>query len=325
MKGESMRLLNLFAGALMMAGAWSGQAFAADYPERPIKVVVPFAAGGGADVNGRVVIDEMKSVLGATMLVENRPGAGATIGAEQVARAAPDGYTLLFTTGTSHSAAPALFKKLSFDPIKDFTPVALVNTGPLMLLVNSSSPVRDLKELLAWMKANPAHAFYGYSSSTSRVAGNEIAKRSGIPLTAVPYNGASQVMTDLAGGAVGFTFVDIAAARPFLEGKRLKAIAVTSLQRTASFPEIPTVAESGFAGFETIAWAGFFAPAGTPSAIVNKLSASVRVALEKTRVRVHMIAAGEPAYLPPAEMARFVQAQLVFWTQKIREAGIEPQ
>lgn len=320
-----MRLLKLFAGVLAVACAWAGQASAADYPDRPIRVVIPFAAGGGGDINGRVVIDEMKSALGATMLVDNRPGAGATIGAEQVARAAPDGYTLLFTTGTSHSAAPALFKKVPFDPIKDFAPVALVNTGPLLLLVDSKAPVRDVKELLSWMKANPARAFYGYSSSTSRVAGNELTKRSGMPITAVPYNGASQVMTDLAGGAVGFTFVDIAAARPFLEGKRLRAIAVTSLRRTASFPEIPSVAESGFPGFETIAWAGFFAPAGTPGAIVNKLSESVRVALEKTRVRAHLISTGEPHYLPPAEMAKFVQAQLVFWTQKIRDAGIEPQ
>ncbi|MFJ4291799.1 Bug family tripartite tricarboxylate transporter substrate binding protein [Cupriavidus sp. NPDC089707] len=321
-----MRYLRNLTLGMSLALLSAGSALAA-YPERVIRMIVPFAAGGGADIVARMLAEDMRSSLGVSVLVENLPGASATIGATRVARAAPDGYTLLLTTGTTHSAGPALFKKLPFDPIKDFTPVALITKAPLVLLVDANAPVRTLDQLLTWLRANPSRASYGHSSSTSHVAGSSLVKRAGLPVTAVPYNGATQVMTDLAGGSIGFTFVDLAAARSFLATGRVKAIAVTSLQRSTAMPDVPTVAESGLPGFETIAWSGIFAPAGTPAAAVETLSAAVRKTLSSNSIRNQLtkLGSGEPSYLPPAEMASFVKAQLSVWTEKIREAGIEPQ
>lgn len=321
-----MRFLRRLVLGLSMALAFQAGALAA-YPDRVVQMVVPFAAGGGADIVARMMAEDMKTTLGTSVVVDNRPGAGATIGATHVARAASDGYTLLFTTGTTHAAGPALFKKLPFDPVKDFTPVALLTKSPLILLVGADSPVQTLAQLLELLKANPAKASYGHSSSTSHVAGSSLIKQANIPVTAVPYNGASQVMTDLVGGSIAFTFVDIPAARPFLAGKRVKAIAITSLERSEAVPGVPTVAESGFAGFETTAWSGVFAPAGTSSDIVEKLSASLKTALGKPGIRTRLLTlgAGEPSYLPPAEMASFVKTQIKVWAEKIRDAGIEPQ
>lgn len=318
-----------FIWKLSIAGliaAWcSVPAIAEPYPARPVHIVVPFATGGG-DVVVRLLAEEMRKDLGVPVVVENRPGASGQIATEAVARAAPDGYTLLFGSNTTHAAAPALFKKLPFDPIKDFRAIALAAKTPLVLLVRNEGNLTTLGELAAWMKKNPAAANYAYSHSSSQVASASFVRQANVAATAVPYKGEIAAVTDVIGGAVAFTFVTVAAARPFLEAKRARAIAITSLKRSALMPDSPSVLEAGFPGMETIAWAAFFAPANTPNEIIQRLSASVERALAKPSMRPNLASHGsEPEYMPPQKTTEFVKTQLEIWGTKIRDAGIEPQ
>ena len=297
------------------------------YPVRPVKVIVPFAAGSGTDIITRVFAEELTRAMGQNFVVENKPGASAQIAADFVAKSPPDGYTLFMTTNTSHSANPHLFRKLPYDPVKDFTPVARTVFLPFMLVVDPKLPIQSVADLVAYAKANPGKVTYGYGNSTGQVAGAALQHAANVPMTAVPYKSTPPAMTDIIGGVTTFMFVDLAAGRENVRSGRLRAIAVSTEKRSTLMPETPAVAETpGFAGFDLTSWGGMFGPAGMPRDVVNRLNAELLKILARKDIAERLTAMGvEIAPSSPEEMAEFVRRQLDGWGAKIRQAGIQPE
>ena len=313
----------LFAASLAVAQtAWT-QA----YPARPVKVVVPFAPGAATDIVARLVADELRVSLGQNFVIDNKPGGSARIGAELVAAAPPDGYTLLVTTNTSHSANPHLFKKLSYDPVRDFAPVGGIMHIPVIVVVNPKLPVNSLQELIDYSRARPGKVSYGYGNSIGQVTGAAFAKAAGLDVIATPYKSSPQAMTDLLGEQISYAVTDMAAGQALVKSGKLKALAVSSEKRSSIMPELATMAETPvLAGFELIAWVAMFAPAGTPPDIVNRLSTEVRRALAKPEVREKIAGfAADVTPSSPEQLAGFVRAQLASWGKRIKDAGIEPE
>jgi tripartite-type tricarboxylate transporter receptor subunit TctC len=290
-------------------------------------MVVPFAPGSGSDIVARVLAEELRAGLGQSVVVENKPGASAQIAAELVAKSAPDGYTLLVSTNTVQSANPWLFRKLPYDPIKDFASVSLVMTIPYLLVVEPKSPIGSVRELVERARAAPGKLTYGYGNSTSQVAGASFARVGGIQVTAVPYKSMPPAIADLIGGQVDFLFVDLTSSAPFTRGGRIRPIAFTLNERYSQMPDLPTVAETpGFAGFEVISWIGIIGPAGMPADVVERLSSELRKVIARPAVRARLIElGGEPMPSTPQEMDRFLVQQLEGWRTKIRDAGIQPE
>jgi tripartite-type tricarboxylate transporter receptor subunit TctC len=305
----------------------AGSVLAQAYPARPVKIVVPFAAGSGTDIVARITADELGKGLGGSFVVDNKPGASAQIAADFVAKAAPDGYTLFLTTNTSHSANPFLFKKLSYDPIKDFTPVGRTIFLPFILAVDPKLPVRSVQELVGYARANPGRVSYAYGNSTGQVAGATLSRMGRIDTIAVPYKSTPPAMTDIIGGTVAYMFVDFAASRAQVQAGKLRPIAVSTEKRSALLPEVPAVAETpGFAGFDLTSWGGMLGPAGMPREIVDKLNAELKMIYARPDVRERLGPIGaEPATSSPEEMAEFLKVQLQSWGRKIKDAGIEPE
>jgi tripartite-type tricarboxylate transporter receptor subunit TctC len=314
-----LALLALFAAA----GTALGQA----YPNHPVKIVVPFAAGSATDIIARIIADEFRAAFDQPFIVENKPGASAQIGADQVAQSPPDGYTLFMTTNTSHSANPFLFKKINYDPVKDFAPVANVMRIPVIVVVDPKLPVKTLQDLVAYAKANPGKVSFGYGNSIGQVVGASFAKRTGIDVITVPYKSSPQALTDVISGQVSYAVTDMAAGQAFVTSGRARALGVSSKKRSPLMPELPAMAETpGLEGFEVIAWVGLFAPAKTPKDIVDKLNAVVRKALAKQEVKDKIASfAAEPAPGSPEDLADFVKEQLASWGKSIKEAGIQPE
>ena len=313
----------LFVASLAVAQtAWT-QA----YPVRPVKVVVPFAPGAATDIVARLVADELRVSLGQAFVIDNKPGGSARIGAELVAAAPPDGYTLLVTTNTSHSANPHLFKKLSYDPVRDFAPVGGIMHIPVIVVVNPKLPVNSLQELIDYSRARPGRVSYGYGNSIGQVTGAAFAKAAGLDVIATPYKSSPQAMTDLLGEQIGYAVTDMAAGQALVKSGKLKALAVSSEKRSSIMPELATMAETqALAGFELIAWVAMFAPAGTPPDIVNRLSTEVRRALAKPEVREKITGfSADVTPTTPEQLAGFVRAQLASWGKRIKDAGIEPE
>ena len=316
------------AGALLGARPLASMAqTGAAYPNRPVRLLIPFAAGSGTDIGGRLIAEELGKVIGQNVIVENRPGASAQIAAEMAAKAPPDGYTLFLTTNTSHSANPFLFKKLPYDPVKDFAPIARTYFLPFVLVVDGKLPVHSVAELVAYVKANPDKASYGYGNSTGQVAGASFKQALKLPLTAVPYKSTPPAIADIIGGSITFMFVDLPAARESLRAGRLRAIAVTTAKRSTLMPEVPAAGETpGLEGFDLTSWGGIFAPAGTPPEIVTRLSEAVRGVLGRKEVAERFAGMSyELAPSSPSELAAFVTDQLDSWGKKVREAGIQPE
>ena len=313
--------------ALLALVAACMPAAAQPYPNRPVKIVVPFAAGSAPDIVARMLADEFRAAFDQPFIVENKPGASAQIGAEQVAQAAPDGYTLFVTTNTSHSANPFLFKKLNYDPVKDFAPVANIMRIPVLIVVDPALPIKTLQDLVAYAKANPGKVSFGYGNSIGQVVGASFAKRTGIEVITVPYKSSPQALTDVVGGQVTYAVTDMAAGQALVTGGRVRALAVSSRKRSALMPDLPAMSETpALEGFEVIAWVGMFAPAKTPKDIVDKLNAVVRKALAKPEVKEKIAGfAAEPAPMSPDELADFVKDQLASWGKSIKEAGIQPE
>jgi tripartite-type tricarboxylate transporter receptor subunit TctC len=265
--------------------------------------------------------------MGQNFVVENKPGASAQIAADFVAKSPPDGYTLFMTTNTSHSANPHLFRKLPYDPVKDFTPVARTVFLPFMLVVDPKLPIQSVADLVAYAKANPGKVTYGYGNSTGQVAGAALQHAANVPMTAVPYKSTPPAMTDIIGGVTTFMFVDLAAGRENVRSGRLRAIAVSTEKRSTLMPETPAVAETpGFAGFDLTSWGGMFGPAGMPRDVVNRLNAELLKILARKDIAERLTAMGvEIAPSSPEEMAEFVRRQLDGWGAKIRQAGIQPE
>jgi tripartite-type tricarboxylate transporter receptor subunit TctC len=311
------------AAALLALAA--GLAAAQAYPSRTVKLVVPYPPGSSPDSVGRIVAQQMQESLGQPVIVSNVSGALANVGTAEVARAAPDGYTILLTTNTPHAANVALFKTLPFDPVKDFAPIVRVITTAMVLLVRSDFPAASLKDFIAYAKAKPNGLSAGYGSAATIVSVAKLRSAAGFKTLDVAYKGVPLAITDVLGGQVDFTLGDFAVAMPQIQGGKMRGLAVTSPQRSPLAPELPAIAET-FPGFETRIWYGLVAPANTPKAAVARIHDVVAAALGKPDVKAKLASLGlEPAPMSPEEFAAFIKQEIAKWTREVREAGIEPQ
>ena len=316
----------LLATAALTMGS-SGASRAEDaYPSRVVKFVVPFAAGSATDTLARVLGEKMSASLGQPVVVDNMPGASGFLAAQNVARAEPDGYTVLIATNTTHAANQSLFKKLPYDPVADFAPVSKLGTITLALVVNPAVPATTVPELIAYAKDHPGEVTFGSGSSSSRIAGEMLKSLAGIDLLNVPYKSNPQAITDLLGGQISMVFADIATTLPQAEAGKVKALAVSSPERTPLAPDLPTMREAGVAGYDLTAWFAAFAPAGTPAPVVDKLNAAFAAALTDPAATKTLLGAGiEPAASTPAELAAFVGTETEKWASIVKSAGIEPE
>ena len=304
---------------------FAGGFAAATYPERPIRLVVPFAPGGGTDAVARILAQEMAKDLGVSVFVENRPGAGTIIGTQAVAVSQPDGYTLLMGT-FSHAVNSTLNAKLPYDPHKDFAAVALIERSFNLVVVNPKSPVRSVADLVAAAKDSPGKMTFGtYGVGTSaHLAGELFNNLARVKLIAVPYKGAAPAITDLISGQIDVMFTTVASAASLVESGQLRAIAVTSAARSPAFPQIPTVAEAGVPGYAAESWYGLFAPAGTPRDVIDRLNKSAAAAVRSEAFKQLGINEGMVMVAqPPEALDRYVRAEEERWGRVIREAGIK--
>jgi len=321
-KIASRRLLRWLCVCTFLLGAGPAAAF----PTKQVTLVVPFPPGGVVDVISRLVADKMGTTFGMRVLVENRAGAGGTIGAAAVARAEPDGHTLLVGGAATHVFSPQLYPGLTYDPVKSFAPVGQLTTGPLVLVVPASSPANNMKEFEALVRSQGER--FNYSSNGAgtfpHLAAELYRRQIGGKYAHIPYAGGSQALVALVAGEVGFSINHIPIALPVLKGGKIKAIATTGRQRSAAFPQLPTFEEAGVKGFEASAWFGLFAPAGTPQAAIEKLNAAVVQALKTPELRDRLLSMGDdPVGGSPEALAALVQADLAKWPVIMREAGVK--
>ena len=310
--------------ALLLSGLATVPAAADNFPQRPIKIIVPFPPGAGPDNVARLVAQHLQDAFGQTVVVENRAGALGSIGALEVARSAPDGYTLLMGTNTTQASNVATFKKLPYDPVKDFAPVIRTTTTAMVLLVNPASTAKDLPQFLDYAKAHP-NLTAGYGSGASQISVAQLQSRGGVSLVAASYRGVPQAMTDVMAGVIDLTFGDFSVAIPQIQGGTLRGIGVTSATRNELLPNLPALSEA-LPGFEATIWYGLFAPAGTPEPIVNKIYAECAKYLSMPKTRATFADVGViVAPLAPAEFGAFVKSEVVRWSAQVKAAGIEPQ
>ncbi|MGJ7545842.1 Bug family tripartite tricarboxylate transporter substrate binding protein [Variovorax sp. LT1R16] len=302
-------------------------AMAQTYPERPIKLVVPYTAGGATDVIGRVVGLQLANALGQPVVVDNRAGAAGNLGAAFVAREKPDGYTLLLGALTSHSINSVLQPATAgFDMEKSFTPISIVGRVPLVVVVGPSVKATNLKEFIALARSKPGGLNYGSSGNGSpqHLAAELFKRQADVQITHVPYKGSPQALNDLMGGQVDVAFDTLPATQAFIKGGKLRALAVTTPTRQAAIPDVPTVAEAGLTGGEITSMFGVLGPAGLPEPILAKLSAALKDAMEKKEVKDSLLAQGAaPVYTTPAETRRQIQAEVARWSKVIKDAGIK--
>src|SRR3954464_5594643 len=319
---QAFFLLALAAWTLIPALSVNG-AFAA-YPEKTIRIVVPFAPGGGTDVIARTLAQEMAKDLGATIIIENKPGAGTIIGTQTVATSDPDGYTLLMGT-FANAVNPSLNSKLPYDPHKDFAAVALIARSFNIVVVNPASPIESAADLIAAAKADPNKLSYGtFGTGTSaHLAGELFKSMAGVNLTTVPYKGAAPAITDLLGGRIQVMFTTVASAAPLISGGQLRALAVTSAERSPAFPDLPTVAEAGVPGYSAESWYGLYAPAKTPADIIERLNKSAAAAVRSDAFKKLGVNEGLVMVASePAELDRFVRGEEERWRKVIQDANI---
>jgi len=320
--------LRAFFSMSLIFALMTGVALAqsANYPNRTITLVLPFAAGSGTDTTTRIISQHLGAALGVGIVVENKAGANGMIAATYVAHAAPDGYTLLVTTNTSHSANPYLLKTLTYDPVKDFTPIARTGDLPFMLVVNPAVPAKTVAELIAYAKANPGKLTYASGSSSAIVSGATFAHNAGLDLLHVPYKSSPPAMNDVIGGRITMMFTDVLTGLPHVNSKALRALAVTTRTRSSLVPDLPSMEEAGVPDFDITSWQGYFGPANLPKDIVVRLNAAIRKIVETPEIRAQLAALGMDAFSgTPEELGAFVADQLVLWEKLIRNAGIEKQ
>jgi tripartite-type tricarboxylate transporter receptor subunit TctC len=312
--------------ALGLAMASAGVALAQDkYPSQPIKFVVPFTAGSATDTLARLLGNRMSASLGQSIIVENVAGGSGVIAAQNVARAAPDGYTILITSNTTHASNQSMLKKVPYDAVADFEPITRLGNITLALVANPSVPANNVKELIAYAKANPGKLTFGSGSTSSRASG-ELLKLAGIDMLHVPYKSNPQVVTDLLGGQISLFFGDVSTALPPMKAGKLKGFAVSSLKRSPLAPDLPTLDESGIKGYDLTAWFAAFAPARTPKPVVDKLNAAFREALADKDVASKLLAIGiEPVVSSPDELKAFMMAETKKWAKIVADAGIQPE
>ena len=315
-----LRMLVVGAATLLAPAAG-----AQNYPTRPITIIVPFGAGSATDTITRIIQPSLSEALKQSIVVEDRPGADGAIAATYVARAAPDGYTLLMASNSPLSAAPFLVKNIAYDAVRDFTPIARTGSYTLMLVVNPKLPVNSVDELVAYAKANPGKLSFA-SGNTSGIVGGETLKRwAGIDMVHVPYKSTPPALTDVIDGRVSMMFADLTTGLPHVQSHAVRALAVTRLKRSALVPDLPTMDEAGIKGFEMDSWAGLFGPANMPPAIVAQLNAEMRRVLDSPDVKKKMGIIGFEAFSStPEELGAFVKVQLVNWGKMIKDAGLSP-
>lgn len=309
--------------AALCAAAASPLAWANDYPNKPVKLVVPYPPGGPTDIVARVVAQKLQEQMGQSFFIENRPGAGANIGAEAVARSPADGYTLVVAT-TAHAINPSLFAKLSYSITKDFAPISQLTSGPLVIVTNPATPANNVKELIALAKSKQGGLNYASSGNgqSTHLSAELFNAMGGVKMAHVPYKGSAPALTDVMGGQADLMFDTMLSSMPHVKAGKLKALAVTSSQRSPSAPGIPTVAESGLPGYEAIAWNGLLAPAGTPKEVVDRLSAELKKVLDNPEVAQRFEAQGfAAAWSTPTAYAGFLQAEVDKWGKVVKASG----
>lgn len=309
-------------GAVSIA-ALTLPAIAQDYPSRPIRVIVPFSPGGAVDGPMRIIAQELSKRLNQQVVIDNKPGAGATIGTEIVARAAPDGYTLLLASQTNAISA-SLYKSLTYDPIEDFAPISLIGREPGVLVVNPSLPVKTFQEFVTYVKEHPGQVDYASSGNGSgqHLFAALLASRVGLKMNHVPYRGSGQATADLLGGQVQMSIPGTAGMVGHIKAGKLRALAVTGARRSPQLPDVPTVIESGVPGLEAYVWMGLLAPKGTPAPIIEKLHREVLQALATSEVKTYMANAGiEIVGSTPTEFGAFFRTERDLWAKVVRDTG----
>jgi tripartite-type tricarboxylate transporter receptor subunit TctC len=316
-----MRILLTFF--IILIGA-TNAALAQSWPSRALRLVIPFSPGGGADIAGRVIGQELSDVLKQPVIIENRAGAGGTIAPNNVAKSPPDGYSLVLGHLGGIAIAPHVYKDLPFDPINDLSPVTLVVNGLSVLVVNPDLPVKTVGELIAYAKANPNHLSFSSAGSgtDTHLAGELFKSMTGTSMVHVPYKGGAPAMADLLAGRVQLAFASVATTISAIQTGKLRAIAMTGKSRFEGLPGVPTIAESGVPGYEINNWYGIFAPANTPQDIIQRLNTETIKILQKPDVRTKLIAAGlEPIWSTPAEFSDYVRAEIAKWRKIVADAG----
>jgi tripartite-type tricarboxylate transporter receptor subunit TctC len=301
-----------------------GVTIAQDYPSRPVRVVVPFTAGGPSEILARLIGQKMTEQYRQQFIIDLRGGGGGTIGVDIVAKAAPDGYTLLMHT-IGHVIAPGLYRKLPYDADKDFAPIAIANTTQLMLIAHTSVPAKSVQELIALARAKPKQINFASSGNggISHLAGHLFMTMTGIELTHVPYKGMGPALTDVVAGQLQMVFPDPAVALPHVRAGRVNALGVTGAKRVPSAPNVPTIAESGLPGYDVPVWYGYLAPRGTPRAIIEKLHTDIAKAMASPEIRERITNdGGDAAVKSPDEFAALIRTELVKWAKVVKDAGV---
>src|SRR3954464_6963024 len=320
------RYRHVAAVAPLMLAMVATAAAQARYPNRPITLVLPFAAGSGTDTTTRLIAKELGTALNATTAIDNKAGANGSIAASFVARAPADGYTLFVTTNTTHSANPYLLKTMSYDPMKDFTPIARTGDLPFMLVINPEIPANSVQELIALAKKEPGKYSYASGSSSAIVSGATFARLAGLDLLHVPYKSSPPALTHVIAGRVSMMFVDVPTGLPHVNAKALKSLAVTTKYRSKLLPDLPTMDEAGVKGFDITSWQGYLGPANLPKDIVVKLNAEIQKIINRPEIKKELAERGMEAFSgPPEEFEKFLKDQLVVWEKLITDAGIEKQ
>jgi tripartite-type tricarboxylate transporter receptor subunit TctC len=323
-RNEHLENLRSIAIAAAITAVCPTLSIAADaFPSRPVRLIVPYAAGGGADIVARSIAQKLGESWGQQVVVDNRAGASGNIGTEIAAKTAGDGYTLLLI-GPNHTVNSSLYAKLPFDPIRDFAPVSLVTSAPYLLVVNSALAVNSVKDLIALAKSKQGKIFYGSAGNgTAGHLGMELIKTmGGLEMVHVPYKGSPPMLTDLLAGQISVVFDNVLSSAPHVKGGRLRAIAVSTRHRSSAMPDVPTVAESGLPGFEVAVWQGILAPAGTPVPVVEKIHADIVAVLKRPEMKERMASQGADIIgSTPQEFASFMKADLMKWAKVVKDSG----
>ena len=325
-RGRSLfaRLASIALASLLALSAWAQEDPARNFPNKPIRIIVGYAAGGGNDIVVRIIAPKLAEGLGQPVIVENKPGAQAIVAAEYVAKAAADGYTLLMGASGPIAINPATYSKLPYSPLRDFVPISMIGSFPLIMLVNPALPIRSVKELVAYAKANPDKANYGASAAPFQLASELLNLKAGAKFAHIPYKGSNESVNAVMSGQVTMTIADPPPATGPLAGGRVRALAITSATRHPAWPDLPTMAEAGIPDIEIVLWSGLLAPAGTPAAIVRKLQDELARVLRLAEIRERLAAmAIDPVGNTSEEFARIIAADIAKWTAVAKAANIK--
>ena len=321
----SDRCRGVFWIVLLAAFGWPVVAPAQQFPSKPVRIISPFAPGGGNDAICRAIAPRLTELLKQQVVIDSRPGANGIVGTEVAARAAPDGYTMVLVP-SGHSLNVSLYKKLPFDAIKDFSPITLAGSSPMILVVHPNLPVRNVKDLIALARSRPGQLTYGSAGvgASGHLAGAMFDLLAGTKMVHVPYKGMSPALTDLMGGQIFMTFGTSLSVVPQMRSGRVKALATTGAQRAAGFPELPTIAESGVPGYEATLWYGFLGPARVPPEIVKRLNADIGTALRTAEVKDRLLSQGlEAQPTSPEEFGRLIVGDIDRWAKVVEKAGVK--